>query len=316
MHVISEERALAHWRTLCQLPPTAFDLLLPRFVREQPALVARLLPALPANEKFPEIDDPSPRTREFWSLATTGALVYEIMVREAGHPLPALGKEELDAAGKKTDVLIEQAIASGKGAQALYLCSQPNLLGGVLTAQFGDTKPDEQGIIKALKLRVVLECLHHACGETPAQSPHVWDAERILIALSGQGDPMRREALSGCDMFRAELTPELIGELKWWAAEPRAAMAEDGSFGSHGLFQLAKWREASAWPVFRQLFSLPGDSSYDLLGDTITEEGAVLLAMVGGAHPAELQAMFEDESVDMFCRNTCLDALNCLVAWN
>ena len=47
----------------------------------------------------------------------------------------------------------------------------------------------------------------------------------------------------------------------------------------------------------------------------ITEEGPVLLAMIGGGHPDELREMIEDETVDVYCRNACIDALTCLVAW-
>jgi hypothetical protein len=62
-----------------------------------------------------------------------------------------------------------------------------------------------------------------------------------------------------------------------------------------------------AWPVFRKLFSLPEDLGYDLLGDLITEDGSVLLAMVAGSRRDELRAMFEDEQLDEYC----LDVLTC-----
>ena len=40
-----------------------------------------------------------------------------------------------------------------------------------------------------------------------------------------------------------------------------------------------------------------------------------MLAMAGGQRPDELRAMIEDEKLDEYCRNACLDALTCLVAW-
>ena len=109
---------------------------------------------------------------------------------------------------------------------------------------------------------------------------------------------MRREALAACDSQRSELVKDFISELDWWATDPKAALEEDGSLGTHGMFVLAKWREESAWPVFRKLFSLPGNLGYDLLGDLITEDGSILLAMVGGQSREELRAMVEDESLD------------------
>jgi len=37
--------------------------------------------------------------------------------------------------------------------------------------------------------------------------------------------------------------------------------------------------------------------------------------MVGKDHGDELRAMVEDEKLDEYCRNACVDALTCLVAW-
>jgi Protein of unknown function (DUF1186)/SEC-C motif len=326
MHVISNDAALAHWQALNRLPVATLNLLKTRFLREQSILASIVLPladglvtGLDGQEKLRDEDDP--KLADFWRLATTGAIMNEILRREAGRPLRRLGDEEVNAVADETIALFEQLDASKPGEErrspnVFTTSAQRNLLGGAAVAHCAEIERGGQEVFReVLTLRILVEALHRACGDKPATTPGTWDAERIQFALATQGDPMRREALAAADGFRADLAKDFIKELEWWADDPKEALAEDGSLGTHGLFLLGKWREESAWPVFRKLFSLPGDIGYDLLGDLITEEGSILLAMVGGSRRHELREMVEDEKLDEYCRNACLDALTCLVAW-
>jgi hypothetical protein len=232
-----------------------------------------------------------------------------------------LTEQEVLALAEESTKLFEQLDVTGekdaaKTPNVFSTCAQRNLLTGSVIAHFTDDELGREKLDReALTLRILVEGLHRACGEEPATTPRSWDAERIQFALSTQGDPLRREALAAADGFRADLAENFVKELEWWAAEPKAALEEDGSLGMHAIYLLAKWREESGWPVFRKLFSLPGDIGYDLLGDLITEDGSILLAMVGGNRRDELRAMIEDETLDEYCRNACIDALACLVAW-
>jgi hypothetical protein len=326
MHVISNERALAHWQALNRLPATAMNFLKARFLREQPVLGSIVLPladglvtGTDGQEKLRDEDDP--KLADFWRLAITGAIMNEILCREAGRPLRRLDAGEVNAVADETLALFEQLDASKPGEErhapnVFTTSAQRNLLTGAAVAHCDEIERGGQEVFReVLTLRILVEALHRACGDEPATTPRSWDAERIQFTLSTQGDPMRREALATCDTFRAELVTDFLKELEWWAADPQAALEEDGSLGTHGLFLLGKWREESAWPVFRKLFSLPGDIGYDLLGDLITEDGSILLATVGGNRREELRAMIEDETLDEYCRNACIDALACLVAW-
>ncbi len=326
MHIISNERALAHWQALNRLPAVAMNLLKARFLREQPMLASSVLPLTDGlvvgpdgREKLPDTNDP--KLDDFWRLAATGAIVNEIICREAGRPLRQLDGPEVlnlvEANLKLYDQLNKAAEKNALNAPNIFsTCSQRALLIGTVAAHFGDGEITREEIPReALTLRILVEGLHRACGEEPATTPRSWDAERIQFALSTQGDPLRREALAASESFRAELVPKFIEELEWWAEDPEGSLEEDGSLGTHGLFLLGQWREESAWPVVRKLFSLPGEIGYDLLGDLITEDGSILLAMVGGNRRNELRVMIEDESLDEYCRCACLDALTCLVAW-
>jgi hypothetical protein len=326
MHTLSNETALAHWQALNRLPPSALKILVTRFLREQPVLASTLPPLkdnitieAEGNLSLPEFSDP--KMADFWRATAAGAILNEIMCREAGRPLRTLDADEVDSVMDATCKLFEQATEVEKPglnglAEAIKSSTQRYLLTGATLALSKETGRDRVKLPREiLELYILVEALHRACGEAPATTPRSWDAERVQFALATQGDPLRREALAACDPQRSELVKDFISELEWWAAEPKAALEEDGSLGMHGMFLLAKWREDLAWPVFRQLFSLRGDIGYDLLGDLITEDGSILLAMVGGQRQDELRAMVEDESLDDYCRNACLDALTCLVAW-
>jgi hypothetical protein len=271
------------------------------------------------QRQLPESDDP--KLNDFRRLTTAGAIINEILSREAGRPLRRLEEQEALAVAQESSALFEklnsdELRAAGQTPNVFSTCAQRDLLSGAAVACcFSPEGAREKLPRDLLTLRILVEGLHQACGGEPATSPRSWDSERLRLALATQGDPLRREALAACDTHRAELLPDLLSELEWWATEPKAALEEDGSLGMHALFLLAKWREAPAWPAFRKLLSLPGEISYELLGDTITEDGPVLLAMVGSNQRDELLTMIEDERLDQFCRAACLDALTCLVAW-
>lgn len=326
MHTISNETALAHWKALNQVSASTLKLMIGRFLNTQPYLATALLPLKgnitikPNNTiSFPEFNDP--KTAHFWRAASAAAVINEIMIREAGRPLRKLGTDEVDEILNATCDVIEKARGereySLKNLAGVFKASpQLHLLTGAIFALTNEAgRKNETLSQEILELNVLVEALHRACGDAPATSPRSWDVERVEFALSTQGDPLRREALAACDMFRDELVKDFLYELNGWATDPKAALKTDGVLGMHALFILARWREESAWPVFRKLFSLPGDIGYSLLGDFITEDGSIALAMLVGKHREELRAMVEDEGLDDYCRNACLDALTCLVAW-
>lgn len=87
MHTISNERALAHRQALNRLPVSAMNFLKARFLREQPILAGVVLPLADGlvtgpdrQEKIRDEDDP--KLADFWRLATTGAVMNEILCRE------------------------------------------------------------------------------------------------------------------------------------------------------------------------------------------------------------------------------------------
>ena len=297
------------------------DFLEARFTQEQPLLasaLAELTDAVDCPADAWQSSKGDSRLEQFGQMLVRGSCLAELFRREAGHALRRLDETEINSI-LESNVQVADALvkASAPGGPDIFSSSeQPDLLRGIVIGHFSSVGFSEREGKGVLILRFLVQALHRACGDTPPDHSGNWDAGRIGVVLSSQGDPMRRQALAAAEPFRAELSPLFIAELESWVADPKTALEEDGSLGMHGLFLLGRWREDSAWPVFRKLFSLSGEIGYDLLGDLITEDGSILLAMVGGNRREELRAMVEDEKLDEYCRNACLDALTCLVAWD
>ena len=140
MHVISNDTALAHWQALNGLPVAALNLLKTRFLREQPILASIVLPLADGlvtgpdgQEKLRDEDDP--KMADFWRLATTGAIMNEILCREAGCPLRRLGDEEVNAVADETLALFEQLAASKPARSASLRMFSPLARSAICSAE-------------------------------------------------------------------------------------------------------------------------------------------------------------------------------------
>src|SRR5262249_2533592 len=137
MHLISHERALGHWRTLCMLPPDKLDLVEDRFIKEQPGLaqaIAELTDSVSCSRKPGPDAEQDPRLRQFGHLLVRGACLAELFRREAGHPSRQLDAAEINSILRadmhETDALSK---SSGPGGPDIFTTSsQPELLRGVV----------------------------------------------------------------------------------------------------------------------------------------------------------------------------------------
>jgi hypothetical protein len=326
LHIISNERALAQWKALYDQPLKFAQRFHKRFLDEQPHL-ARLIAdciAAPTGTVPPNARPANSIEEQVGEVTDFAARIGEVMRREAGRPLRQLSQKEVE--GHFQPILNElgklpKPRELGGLADVLPLvtkCRQQDLLRGVCIAYFAGVPRTALDIflVTAL-LRLAVDALDVAASAATLEAPAelFWSLERVEEALSVRGDPMRRAALDAAEEIRKELTPRLLAELEGWVADPQATLEEDDSLGMHALFLLAHWREKSAWPVFRRLFSLPGATPHDLCSEITTEAGPVLLASVVGERDTELRGMLEDETVEELCRATALEALACLVAW-
>ena len=145
--------------------------------------------------------------------------------------------------------------------------------------------------------------------DQPASSTSNLTIAEILKNL----EPCRkfpREALLAAIEQREAITPELIRLVETIAANPAEYAAKGVSMlPVLALYLLALFREKRAYPAMVRMFHAPGETSYALVGDTVTEGLCRLFASVYDGNPAPLHELIENEQADEFVRAAAIRAL-------
>jgi len=130
----------------------------------------------------------------------------------------------------------------------------------------------------------------------------------ILKELEPYTGKFPLEAMKAAIAQREAITPELLRVLESVAAAPAEwAGKEDNMLPLFAIFLLAQFREKAAYPLLTKIISAPGETPFDLLGDTITEHLEQILASVYDGNPAALQGLIESEQVNDFVRSAALN---------
>jgi hypothetical protein len=108
---------------------------------------------------------------------------------------------------------------------------------------------------------------------------------------------------------REAVTPELLRVLEAVAEDPPAfAGRQDYMLHMFALFLSAQFREKRAYAPVVKMFSAPGETPFDLVGDTATEALGNILASVYVGNPAPLYGLVESETINEFVRSATLGA--------
>ena len=108
---------------------------------------------------------------------------------------------------------------------------------------------------------------------------------------------------------REAITPELLRVVESVAAAPSEwAERKENMLPLFAMFLLAQFREKPAYPLLVKIVSAPGETPFDLFGDTITEGLSQVLASVYDGNSAPLQGLVESEEVNEYVRSAALDA--------
>lgn len=119
-----------------------------------------------------------------------------------------------------------------------------------------------------------------------------------------------KEILEILILRKEEAIPELLKVLKMVGDEPVKFSKEKGYMGHlYAAHLLAQFRVREAYPILVDLMSLPGDLSYDVLGDDIVEIGGRLLASVCHGDLSLIKALAENTKADEFMRMQAITAL-------
>jgi hypothetical protein len=139
--------------------------------------------------------------------------------------------------------------------------------------------------------------------------------EFIMAELSAVRENQPLSALAATDSHRAALTEPLLQALERGLANPEQSFEKEGMLFNYATYLFAKWREPRAYPFFIRWFSMPGEGAFDIGGDTLTQDGARLLASVCGGDVEPIKALITNRQANEYCRGQAVAALAVLAAW-
>ncbi len=130
----------------------------------------------------------------------------------------------------------------------------------------------------------------------------------ILKKLEPYTGKFPMKAMRAAIEQREAITPELLRVLESVAAAPSEwAGRKDNMLPLFAIFLLAQFREKPAYPLLVKIVSAPGETPFDLFGDTITEGLSQILASVYDGDSAPLHGLVESEQVNEFVRSAALN---------
>ena len=108
---------------------------------------------------------------------------------------------------------------------------------------------------------------------------------------------------------REAVTPELLRVLEAVAENPEQYARREGHMlHIFALYLLAQFREKRAYPFVVKMFSAPGETPFELAGDTVTERLNRIFASVYDGNPIPLQELVENEAANEYVRDAAMDA--------
>ena len=131
----------------------------------------------------------------------------------------------------------------------------------------------------------------------------------ILNALEPYTGRFPMEAMRAAVQQREAITPELLRVLEAVAEDPEQyARRERHMLHIFALYLLAQFREKRAYAPVVKLFSAPGETAFELAGDTVTERLDRIFASVYDGNPGPLQELVENEAANEYVRNAAIGA--------
>jgi len=98
------------------------------------------------------------------------------------------------------------------------------------------------------------------------------NADEILTQLQRNEGHFAKDAVLEAVARRDEMIPALLNVLRDVANNPELYASDaDSIVLTYAMYLLAQFRESLAYPILVQIFSLPGEMPFDLVGDTVTE---------------------------------------------
>jgi hypothetical protein len=130
----------------------------------------------------------------------------------------------------------------------------------------------------------------------------------ILKELEPYTGRFPMDAMRAAVEQREAITSELLRVLESAAEDPvKHVERKDYMLHDFALYLLAQFREKRAYAPIVKMFGAPGETPFDLFGDTVTKGLSQILASVYDGNPAPLRGLVESEQVNEFVRSAALD---------
>ena len=130
----------------------------------------------------------------------------------------------------------------------------------------------------------------------------------ILKELEPYTGRFPMKAMKAAIEQRQAITPELLRVGEAVAENPEQYVRREDHKLVYALYLLSQFREKRAYPFVVKMFSAPGETPFDLAGDTVAEGLNRILASVYDGNPAPLQGLVENEEANEYVRNAALGA--------
>ena len=133
---------------------------------------------------------------------------------------------------------------------------------------------------------------------------------RIFKGYERFEDHYPAEAVKYALAHKEEAIPELLEILEYTISNAEN-LAKDDKYLIHfpAIYLLAYFREKKAYESIIKIASLPDEQTYDLLGDTVTEDLKNILASVCDGNIEPIKGIIENSSLDEFVRTEALESL-------
>ena len=144
---------------------------------------------------------------------------------------------------------------------------------------------------------------------------HEMDAQQITSELERLDGSFPGDVIQYALEHREEVTNLLLNILEQSTIVVDRLLSEENYFGHiYAMFLLAQFREKKAYPLVAEFFSLPGETTWELAGDIVTEDLGRILASVSCGDTTILKKMIENSALDEMVRAAAMDSLLVLLA--
>ncbi len=141
------------------------------------------------------------------------------------------------------------------------------------------------------------------------------NVDQILSQLQRNEGHFTKDAVLEAVAHRDEVIPALLNVLRDVANNPEPYASDPNSMIlSYAIYLLAQFRDTRAYPLLVQIFSLPGEMPFDLVGDTVTEGLGRILACVSDGDISGVTSLIENEQANPYVRSAAMRGLLTLVA--